>query len=312
MLIRTPSKRIFLICVCGRHRVGWKETKHWSDVEITQQRSRFRRTNIFQGLFILGLHSKTKWNKLRYCGQRLSHVWIENFRGGNWKASVLWEFSYFFMVFMTWLVMQRIVWSDIVSHQTRRLNKSTKYLLPASMTTTSKKKKWNLLEICHKYALILFWNVYTWHELVDLIPYGQWRNLYDRLQNGPKNVTNAWIDWYLTFITHVHTNRLLCWWHCKTMQAGTVSRLRLILRTRNPHFWRNIVRSWKSYSCSNMLDVQETNCCFSKFNRIRNHLSRRWIEIRLHSCSRFVGSDCFLYLETQFRFLKDRGNPLSK
>ena len=98
MLIRTPSKRIFLICVCGRHRVGWKETKHWSDVEITQQRSRFPRTNIFPWSCILGIHSKTKWNKQRHRGQRLSHVWIENFRGANWKASVLWEFSYFFLV----------------------------------------------------------------------------------------------------------------------------------------------------------------------------------------------------------------------
>ena len=40
-----------------------------------------------------------------------------------------------------WLVMQRSVWNDIVSWQTRRLNNSTKYLLHASMTTTSKKKK---------------------------------------------------------------------------------------------------------------------------------------------------------------------------
>ena len=36
MLIRTPWKRIVLICVCGRHQIGWKETKHWSDVESTQ------------------------------------------------------------------------------------------------------------------------------------------------------------------------------------------------------------------------------------------------------------------------------------
>ena len=42
---------------------------------------------------------------------------------------------------MTWLVVQRNVWNDIVSWQTRRLNNSTKYLLHASMTTTSKKKK---------------------------------------------------------------------------------------------------------------------------------------------------------------------------
>ena len=34
------------------------------------------------------------------------------------------------------------------------------------------------------------------------------------------------------------------------------------------HFWRNIVHIRKSYICSNKLDVQETNCCFSQFNRI--------------------------------------------
>ena len=42
---------------------------------------------------------------------------------------------------MTWLVMQRSVWNDIVSWRTRRLSNSTKYLLHASMITTSKKKK---------------------------------------------------------------------------------------------------------------------------------------------------------------------------
>ena len=36
--------------------------------------------------------------------------------------------------------MQRNVWSDIVSWQTRRLNNSTKYLLPASMTITSEEE----------------------------------------------------------------------------------------------------------------------------------------------------------------------------
>ena len=40
-----------------------------------------------------------------------------------------------------WKVMHRNAWNDIVSWQTRRHNNSTKYLLHASMTTTSKKKK---------------------------------------------------------------------------------------------------------------------------------------------------------------------------
>ena len=45
---------------------------------------------------------------------------------------------------------------DIVSWRTRQLSNSTKCLLHASMTTTSKKKKRNLLENCHMYALKLF------------------------------------------------------------------------------------------------------------------------------------------------------------
>ena len=56
-------------------------------------------------------------------------------------------------------------------------NKTTQQLYKvsthASMTTTSKKKKQNLLENCHKYAIKLFCNAYTWQELDDLIFYGQ-------------------------------------------------------------------------------------------------------------------------------------------
>ena len=57
---------------------------------------------------------------------------------------------------MTWWVMQRSVWNDIVSWQTRLHNNSTKYLLHASMTTTLKRKKQNLLENCQLLALKLF------------------------------------------------------------------------------------------------------------------------------------------------------------
>ena len=98
--------------------------------------------------------------------------------------------------------MQRSVWNDIVSWRTRRRNISTKYLLRASRTTISEKKKRNLLENCQVLALKLFWNACTWHVLDDLIFHGQWMNLHDRLQNGPKHVTNDWIAWFHTFITH--------------------------------------------------------------------------------------------------------------
>ena len=50
---------------------------------------------------------------------------------------------------------------------------------------------------------------------------------------------------------------LSCGKHCKTMQIGTVSRLRCCGRSWGfkIHFCRNIVRVWKSYICSNKLDV---------------------------------------------------------
>ena len=85
VLIRTPWKRIILICVCGWHKIGWKETKSWSDVESTQQRSRFGRTNIFLGSCVPEVYSKRMWNKHRYCWQLQNHVWIQNFRRSNWK-----------------------------------------------------------------------------------------------------------------------------------------------------------------------------------------------------------------------------------
>ena len=47
---------------------------------------------------ILGMHSKTMWNKQGYCGQLQNHVWIANFRGRKRTASILWESSYLFMI----------------------------------------------------------------------------------------------------------------------------------------------------------------------------------------------------------------------
>ena len=41
----------------------------------------------------------------------------------------------------TWKVMPQSVWNDIANWRTQPLNNCTRYLLPASMTTNSKKKK---------------------------------------------------------------------------------------------------------------------------------------------------------------------------
>ena len=91
------EKVILIFCVCGWHQIGWKE-KHWSDVESTQQRSRFGRTNIFLWSCVLGLYSKTMRNKQRYCWQLPNHVWIQNFHRSNWRITMLGKSAYFFVV----------------------------------------------------------------------------------------------------------------------------------------------------------------------------------------------------------------------
>ena len=103
---------------------------------------------------------------------------------------------------MTCKDMPRNGWSDIVSWQTRRLNNSTKYLLPALMTTTSVGE---LSKVCSQFVPKL---VHTWHVLIF---FAQWTNLHDQLQNGPKLVTNVWRVRFLTFITCVNSNDVVMW-----------------------------------------------------------------------------------------------------
>ena len=93
-------------------------------------------------------------------------------------------------------------------------------------------------ENCQMYALKLFWNVHTRHVLEDLIFYGQWTNLHDRSQNGPKLVTNDYLVWSLTFVINVITNNIVMWetlpnnvyWDCFKTPI-----LQEILRIQNLH-----------------------------------------------------------------------------
>ena len=98
MLIRTPWKRVIHICVCGWHQTGWKETKYFSDVESTKQRSWFGRTDIIPRSCFPGVYSKTMWNKQRYGWQLQNHVWIQNFSRSNWKITMLGKSAYLFVV----------------------------------------------------------------------------------------------------------------------------------------------------------------------------------------------------------------------
>ena len=129
----------------------------------------------------------------------------------------------------------------------------------------------------------------SWKESVrssfgmTVIGKGNLRKSYwhDRLRNGPKSVTSDWIDDIL-HPSHMWIQTVLsCGKRCQTMQIGTVSWLRFCGRSwgLKIYFGWNIVCFWKSYICSNKLDVQETNVSFTQFNRIRNHFFGCKIEV---------------------------------
>ena len=101
-------------------------------------------------------------NKQRYCGQlqnhfesRISAVGAEklpfpqNLRVSSWSYDMVGHAK-------KCVERYKKKWNDIVSWETKRLSNSTKYLLHVLMTTTSKRKKQNLLENYQMYALKLF------------------------------------------------------------------------------------------------------------------------------------------------------------
>ena len=78
MLVCRPRRRTILVCVCGWHKTGWEETKHWSDVESTCERSRFGWTNVLPWPRLFWLRSTRMRNEQRHCGQLQKYVWIQD------------------------------------------------------------------------------------------------------------------------------------------------------------------------------------------------------------------------------------------
>ena len=153
MLIRTPWKRIILICVCGWHKLAGKKLNINPMWKVLNKEVDLVEPTSFPNHVYLGCTQRQ--NKQGYCGQLQNHVWIQNFRRSNWKITMIGKYSYFFMVLWHGRSCKEMCRKIFVSWRTKRLSNCTKYQLHALMTTTSKKKKWNLLENCHKCALKL-------------------------------------------------------------------------------------------------------------------------------------------------------------
>ena len=211
MSLRTPWKRTILTCVCGWHQIHWKETKHWSDVESTQQRSWFGRTNIFPRSCIPGVHSKTMPNKQRYCWQLQNHVRIANFRGSNGKITMLGKSKYLFVVLWQEGHAKKCVERkcELTSKTTQQLYKvSSPCIDDHHFKEEETKSVGELSNTCSQIVLKclylarigrpdILWSV---NKLARSIT--KWTKACDKRLNR---------FWYLTFITHVNINSIVMW-----------------------------------------------------------------------------------------------------
>ena len=195
MLIRTPWKRVFLICVwrknilirCGKYSIKkliW-ENQHLSLI-----------------MKILG------------CTQRqceISKEIVDNYRtlfesrisaGATEKFPYSEKFSYFFVVLRHGGSCQEMcgaIWWVGKQDDSTTLQSIYSMLWWPSR---QRRRKWNLLEICHKYAPKLFWNAYTWHELEDLIFDGKyWLNRVTCYTSNRNNSSRHDFPEFTCFVT---------------------------------------------------------------------------------------------------------------
>ena len=161
-------------------------------------------------------------------------VWIANFRERN--RGSFHTLRIFF--FLHGLIMDGHArkWVEGYCELANKTNSTTLQSI-YSMTTTSKKKKWNLLDNCPSMLsncsemLIFGKNWTTWYFMVS----EQTCTINHKMDRSP--VTDAWIDWFLTFIIHVNKNNIVMWvilhnnadWDCFKTPI-----LREILRIQNP------------------------------------------------------------------------------
>ena len=181
-LIRTPLKKYSNLCM-------WM-TSNWMERNKTlircgqysMKKSTWENQHPFPWSWKPGVYSKTMWNKQRYCWHLQNHVWIQNFRRSNWKNTMLGKPAYLFVVrwHARWCkeICGAILWVGKQDDTQELYKVSTPCIV-------QRRKMKSVGDLCQKYALKLSWNAYTWHVLEDLIFYGQWTNLHDRLRTGP-------------------------------------------------------------------------------------------------------------------------------
>ena len=113
---------------------GWEKVSNWECLFVHREKGLFLSVYVDELKLAEKKQAKILWTMTEPCSNREFPRWeLKNFH--SLRIFV------FHQGLMIWLVMQRNVWNDIVSWHTRRHNNTAKYLLHASMTTTSREKK---------------------------------------------------------------------------------------------------------------------------------------------------------------------------
>ena len=174
MLVRTQWKKgLFLSVHVDDIKLDGKKQNIDPMWKVLNKEVDLGETDIFRWSCFLGMHSKTMWNKQRCCWQIQNHVWITNFRGVNWKTTMLGKSSYFFVVLWHGRSCQElcgtILWVGKQDDSTTLQSIYSMHWWPSFQRRR--------IEICRRIVKSMlsncFWNAETWHVLEGLIFYGQ-------------------------------------------------------------------------------------------------------------------------------------------
>ena len=134
------EKKAILICVCGRYQIGWKETKHWSDMESTQKKVDLGEPTSFLDHVYLGCTQRNVrlarilWIIIEVCSNQGFLPWLQRNCQKHKPRRNLMPKRYLHGP-VTWKVTQRNAWKDIANLRINQLNNYTKSRHHVWMTT---------------------------------------------------------------------------------------------------------------------------------------------------------------------------------
>ena len=260
MSLCSSKTRIIFVSIRGRHQNGWKEAEYGSHVEEIHEKCwSWRKPSL------PGLHSTWMWTERNY------FWWIQKMFESRISAGATEKITRMgkpsrkdgCVVLRCGSTCSKMRWEMLRSGE-QKDSRSTKSQVFASMTTIAKKRNSNQLENCQKFALlkklVLGTKWTTWHLVVsqqacwsshkiDVCSQIVLQCLYfarigrpdilwsvNKLaravtKNGLRLATDAWQDWFHTFITQMTTDIVVMWVTRLSIVDGVYSKTQNLLAT---------------------------------------------------------------------------------